>query len=838
MGLRHTITAPRVRALITAGFAGCLCAGAGMVSGSGAHPVSNTTTHKARALGTPANETSPLLALAQRPAQHGNPANDEPPDYRMAHVALPGPVPIDAFNQAVSQAQSLAAATAQQAPDIAATTWNFSGPTNIGGRITDLAIDPTNGNTVYAATAGGGVWKSTDGGLTFAPAWPADNVQTTGAIAIAPNGTLFLGTGESNPGGGSITYGGTGIYRSSDGGASWQNVGLPTSYAFGRIAVSPVDSNTIFAAAAGNLFVPGGERGLYRSTDGGNTWSLVLPGANATTGAVDVVIDPQNPQIVWAAMWDHLRIPSFRNYGGLGSGVYKSIDGGTTWSPVTGITLNDPVHGMGRIGLAVAPSNDNDVYAIVITWDGPLGGFFATSNGGLTWTKTNDSTLTSSQTSYGWWFGRLTVDPGNPLRVFAGGVSQSVTTNGGTSFTNVTTGHADHHALLFDPTDSTHQHAYIGNDGGLDHSTNGGSSFTRATFQPWTQFYSVGISQTDDTRLVGGAQDNGANRSYTTTGSGSSSGWNSYVGGDGTETLIDPANQEDVFGCSQYGSCSHFSLGGDDVGVPIVDNSSTRNNWFSPIVLDPASPQTTFYFAGNQLNRCNAASICTTISPDLTGNPTVTDPFYPNYGTITTIGAGPLTSNLIIVGTDTGYIQYTHDGGTTWTRSTDPNLPNAWVTRLAIDPSNVNIDYATFSAFRTGDHTAYVMRSTDGGVTWSDISGDLPQAPVNDIKVVGSRLVVASDLGVYITGDLGAHWFKLGSNLPLAPVDEIQYQSANNEIVAATFGRGMWIAALPSTLPSVVPEAPLGAVLMVVGAAGLVAVAARRRQRQKALTAK
>jgi hypothetical protein len=317
--------------------------------------------------------------------------------------------------------------------------------------------------------------------VTFAPAWPADNTQAMGALAIAPDGTLYAGTGEANPGGGSITYGGTGIYRSRDGGASWQVVGLPNSWAFGRIAVDATDSNIVFAAAAGNLFVPGGDRGLYKSTDGGNTWNLALAGANATTGAVDVVVDPQNHQRIWAAMWDHIRQPSLRTYGGVGSGLYESLDGGTLWTRITGVSLLDPTQ-VGRIGVAVAPSNDNDVYAILITWDGPLGGFFYSSDGGATWGKSNDSTLTSSQTSYGWWFGRVTVDPANPLHVFAGGLSQSVSSDGGKTWTNVSTGHADHHALVFDPT--TANRAYMGNDGGVEVSTNSGAAWTRATYQP------------------------------------------------------------------------------------------------------------------------------------------------------------------------------------------------------------------------------------------------------------------------------------------------------------------------------------------------------------------
>jgi photosystem II stability/assembly factor-like uncharacterized protein len=559
----------------------------------------------------------------------------------------------------------------------------------------------------------------------------------------------------------------------------------------------------------------------------------VLPGATATTGAVDVVIDPNNPQRVWAALWDHLRVPSLRTYGGVGSGLFLSTDGGTNWTDET--LLLDPAMNrsdVGRIGIAVAPSDSNHVYAIVIRTFGQFMGFFASTNGGATtqWTKTVPSTLSSSQTSYGWWFGRLTVDPANAQRVFAGGVSLSLTTDGGVTWSNVTTGHADHHSVVFDPL--TAGHVYMGNDGGVEHSADSGSTWTRATVQPYTQFYSVDVSQTDATRLVGGAQDNGANRSYSGVGGGTSSGWNSYVGGDGTETVINPQNQLLVFGCSQYGSCTEFATGGDGTGVPISGTTSSRHNWFTPIVLDPANPITVVYYAGNQLNQSTDGGLTwSAISPDLTGNPTVTDPFYPNFGTITTVGPAPMASKVIVVGTDTGYIQYSHDGGTTWTKSTDPHLPGAYVSRLAIDPSDPNVAYATFSAFRTGGHVPYVMRSADGGVTWTDISGDLPQATVNDIQVVSGELLVATDVGVYLSKTGGATWFKVGTGLPLSPIDMIRYQPATQQLFAASFGRGMWSVRL--NIPTAdVPEAPLVPLLVLgagIASAALISIRGRRR---------
>src|SRR5436190_18964562 len=336
----------------------------------------------------------------RRHEREESPPEDSFITQRVAH----GGIPVGALEKASAQAAALTLVTRQSHPQLATTPWQFVGPTNIGGRVVDIAVDPVAPDTIYVAAATGGVWKSTDRGGQFTSIWPLTNPQSMGALVIASNGTLFAGTGEANPGGGSITYGGAGVYRSVDGGANWQLVGLTNSGTIGRLAVDPTDSQHIFAAAAGNLFNPGGERGVYKSTDGGSTWTRVLVGDNDTTGAVDLAIDPSNPNRVFTAMWDHLREPDLRTYGGVGSGVYRSTDAGSTWQRLTN-GLPGPATTVGRIGVALAASNPQRVYAIVNQTNGSFQGFYRSDDGGDSWTILSpNSTLAGAQATYGWWF--------------------------------------------------------------------------------------------------------------------------------------------------------------------------------------------------------------------------------------------------------------------------------------------------------------------------------------------------------------------------------------------------------------------------------------------------
>jgi photosystem II stability/assembly factor-like uncharacterized protein len=706
-----------------------------------------------------------------------------PEDGYVSERVTKGGIPAGALARAALQARAVAAQTLAEDPAAAKPKWKFIGPTNIGGRILDIAVDPNAGNTIYVGTASGGVWKSTDGGATVKQAWPISNPQPIGALAVASDGTLYAGTGEAGPGGGSITYGGSGIWKSTDGATTWKKTGKFTSPVVGRIVIDPTNPSRIFVAATGDLFNPGGGRGVYRSTDAGAHWKRVLQGDNGTTGAVDLAMDPSDPDRIYAAMWDHRREPDLRTYGGVGSGVYRSTDGGATWNRLAN-GLPAPSANIGRIGLAVSPSTPKRVYAIVISTNGSYQGFYRSNDSGDTWTQMAASGLSGSQSSYGWWFGRIWVDPADQDRVFVAGVPLELSTNGGQSFGGAGAVHADQHAMAWDPKQSGR--VYLGNDGGLYHSDTNGSSWTHATSEPFTQFYSVDVSEQDDTRLVGGAQDNGTLRSW--------ANWGDYTGGDGEEALIDPTNQNNIYGCSQYGACSRSTNGGNS-SLSFGSTVSDRYNWFTPVQFDPSNPQV-IYLGGNRLNRStNGAASFSVISPDLTGGPG-RDSQYP-FGTITTVAASKTNAQELLVGTDDGRVWYTTNQGGSWTRSTDSDIPGFWVSRVAIDPSNAQVAYATFSGYRGGSQKAYVLKSTDGGATWSDISGNLPTAPVNDIVVSGGTLYVATDVGVYSTTDGGATWRTLGKGLPATPVDDLELSVSANELFAASFGRGMWKVALP-----------------------------------------
>ncbi len=712
-----------------------------------------------------------------------------PEDWFITQRVSHGGIPAGALERAGAQAAAMSAEMWPSQQLAAAPRWTFVGPTNIGGRVVDIAVDPVAADTIYIAAATGGVWKSVDKGANFTAIWPAANTQSMGALVITSAGTLFAGTGEANPGGGSMTYGGSGIYRSTDHGASWQLVGLTDSGAIGRLAVDPTNSQHLFAAVAGHLYNRGGERGVYETTDGGTSWNQVLAGDTDTTGAADLAIDPTNPNRVFAAMWDHFREPDLRTYGGVGSGLYRSTDGGTSWSrltnglPAAGSTI-------GRIGVGLAPSNPQRLYALIISTNGLFQGFYRSDNGGDSWTKLpNDGNLSSAQSTYGWWFGRVWVDPVNDAHVFGPGVFLCESKNSGQSFTAQFSPHADDHAMTWDP--KVPNRVYLGNDGGVYRSDVNGSNdqWTFAVNQPFTQFYSVDVSEQDSSRLVGGAQDNGVNRSY-----GGGIGWNTYVGGDGLEALIDPADQNNVYGCSQYGVCSRSTNGGNTTIDFTGSTVSSRRNWLSPLQFDPAN-SSVLYYAGDRVNRSTDRGVhWSVISPDLTGGPG-RDQSYP-FGTVTTVAAAKTDSNRVYAGTDDGRLWFTTNLGTNWTQVTDSDVTGNWVTRVAADPVNSQIGYATFSGFRSGVALPYVLKTTDGGTSWASISGNLPQAPVNDIVIVGTDLYVASDVGVFRSVNGGRKWKPAGARLPNVPVTDLEYRAASNALYAATFGRGIYMLQL------------------------------------------
>lgn len=666
-------------------------------------------------------------------------------------------------------------------------SWTSEGPTNIGGRVTGVAVDPTLPDTVYVAAASGGVWKSTDAGATYQPTWPASFPQATGAIAAASDGTVYVGTGEANPGGGSMTYEGDGIYKSTDHGASWQHVGLVSSATIGAIAVDPTNPQRVYVAAAGSLFRDGGDRGVYRSTDGGAHWTQVLAGTTPATGALDIQVDPTNPNRIYASMWDRRRTPELRIYAGVGSGLYRSTDGGTSWqrlSNVTSLAPGDTVGltsapTLGRIGIGVATTIPGRVYVITSSY-GPFGselGFYRSDDAG-------DSFAAATKANAGgdiWWTGRVWVDPADGNHVFVPGVSLRVSTDGGTTWANTAGMHVDHHAMAWDP--NVPGRVYEGNDGGAYRSDASGATTTwvKGTVEPWTQFYSVAVSEQDPTRIAGGTQDNGSLRTWGAT------RWNSWGGGDGEQNLINPVNQDIGFNCSQFGSCRR-TINGGSTFQSLRGRVADRYNWFAPLQFAADDPNVV-YSGGDILNRSTDGGLnYAPISPDLTGGPGH-DPVYP-FGTLTTVGSSRTDPNEIVVGTDDGRVQVTADLGATWTVE---RAGRQWVTRAKVDPTDRDRIWVTLSGYRAGTGDGHVLVTENRGLTWKDVTGLLPNAPVNDVVIGPDGFVfVATDVGVFRGTPTGQAWFRVGTGLPLAAVTDIQYNAASGRLFAATFGRGVY----------------------------------------------
>ena len=753
-----------------------------------------------------------------------------------------------AYAEAIDQAVALGERTREVDPALAGTQWTLQGPRNIGGRVVGLAIDPDDPTVLYAAAASGGVWKSTDGGSTFEPAWPANVTQAMGDITNDSLGTLYAGTGEANPGGGSVVYGGNGVYKSTDGGRTWEHVGLARTGAIGRIAVDPQDDRRIFVAAAGNLFRPGQQRGLYVSEDAGASWELAFEPPNGTTGAIDVSIDPQNPDNILVAMWDHYRTPDARVYGGPGSGVWRSTDGGDSWARASEITLPDP-NETGRIGVAFAPSDPDRAYAVIANkLDGTHGAFFRSDDGGATWDELPvDANLRATNSSYGGWFSRIFVDPDDADRLFVAGMELTESIDGGDSFLNqtsylvgVATGahqvavHADQHAMVWHP--AVPGLVFLGNDGGVYRSAADGRAGTwlAADVQGWTQHYSVDVAEQAPEYTVTGLQDNLCMQSADADGVVSDFAWTKFgFCGDGLETVVDPANPARGFACSQYGACGRTLAGAPRDLVGGTFPRGDRQGWFADIEYDPSNPAIVWTHTNYLWRSTNSGDGWTRYSEDLSTDPEQLDP-NPGYklrGVATTIApVGDGTSAW--VGTDEGLLWLVDENGQTLVE--DEDLPGArtrgdgtiepglWITKVLVDQATGDV-YVAYSGFRNDDEDAQVFRSTDDGATWEDISGDLPSAPVNSLEMAGDALVAATDVGVFLTRDAGEDWLRVGGNLPTVPVMDLRYHAPTNQLIAATFGHGIQRLVLPGA-PAAAADAATGAVATASGAASAVGV--------------
>jgi photosystem II stability/assembly factor-like uncharacterized protein len=724
-----------------------------------------------------------------------------------------GTIPDAAVNQAI--AQSNAMGQASKGSPSTDQVWTELGPSNIGGRIRDVAADPTTKDVVYIATGSGGLWRSTDGGQTFATAWDSQLPQSMGAVAVDSQGVVWAGTGEVDHGGGSAYYG-KGIYKSADDGATWTNMGLEDGDTIGQIVIDPSNDNRVFVAVMGALHtLDDPDRGLFMTENGGASWTRVLTPQSTNTGAVDVTINKKNPDVMLATTWDKTRDEKSRIYGPH-SYVYRSIDGGHTWANVhnaplpqspTDPALQNPDTLVGRMGVDFSDSDANRAYLISSTARGNYNGFFTSTDAGATWTAvgpTSGGPLQQISGGFAWWFGRVYVDPVNPLHVFVSGVSLAESTNGGLTWITSQTPHADQHGLEFDPF--TANKVFLGNDGGFYWSLENGRArgvWSKTPRLPVTQFYAMDVSVQDASRVNAGSQDNNSLKSWANDNT-VNGDWFAYVGGDGMMNRIDPTNDRKFYGCSQNGGCRRFFPGSNN-GVAMTIPGA-RKNWVAP--LEFAADPRFLFGASENVYRIDTEPANTTprawaqISGDLTEG---TEPRAPGFGTVTALGTTTADPNLVYAGTDSGLMWVSRNAmappaEVTWTKLESPVFPGRWVTRVTVDPQNAKIAWATFSGWRSGDGYPHIVMTSDGGNTWADIAGKkLPQAPINDVIRHPSKpkwLFIATDVGVYRTTNLGKTWLKVGANLPLVPINDIELHAGSNTLYAATYGRSVWTTSL------------------------------------------
>ena len=718
--------------------------------------------------------------------------------FYLQRVSRDGRLNLQARAAAMLHARQLRARLAARSSLDATGSWKLRGPLNVGGRVADLVGDPADASKFYVGAASGGVWKTSDGGATFTPIFDDQGSLSIGALAIDPRDSrvLYVGTGEASPGGGSVTYPGDGVWKTGDGGATWQHLGLDQTIAIGRIVVDPQHPDTVFVAAMGNLFSRNVDRGVYRSQDGGRSWTKVLF-VSDIAGAVDLAIDPVDPRRVFAATWERIRFPQQRIYGGPGSGVWLSTDGGTTWTRLAG-GLPAPDTEPSRIGVAIAPSSPGTVYAVYYRKaDTTLEGLFRSTDGGTSWTRQPATNLGAILGNQGTWSGRIFVHPGNPDEVWVDGVGLARSTDGGASFRSVGGLHADHHAQWFFPANPAI--VLKGNDGGVYRSSDGGTAWTHFDNLPISQFYTVEAHPKEPFKIYGGMQDNGVKRTTT----GSAGDWSNVTGGDGFEVHVDPANTAVIYSESQFGALRRSSNGGASFSSA-TSGITGRLNWKTPLAFDPVSTgtavTTTLYLGANQLFRStNAAASWTAISGDLTDGDQGVGGVV--FGTITTVAVAPSNHNTLYIGTDDGNVWLTRDAGQSYSH-VDLTLPKLWVTRVAVDPADDAVAYVTFSGFRVDQPLAHVFRTTNHGTTWSDVSGDLPDAPVNEILLdprQSSTLYVGTDVGVFVSHDLGASWAPLGVGLPEGVVvtDLKLLPGPPAMLFAATYGRSIFSIELP-----------------------------------------
>lgn len=665
--------------------------------------------------------------------------------------------------------------------------WTPRGPLNVGGRITALAVDPRDDTRVYAAAAEGGILRSEDAGQHWTPLFDQGASLAMGAVALDPNDPdiVYAGSGEVNPGGGSVAYGGAGLFRSLDRGETWSSIGLEESGAIGRICVDPSDPDRVFVAAMGQLWEADPHRGVYRTTNGGAAWELVLFVAE-DTGCVDLIQNPDQPDLLFAAMWQRMRQTEAYDYGGPECAVYRSDDGGDSWTLVSGTGgLPAPSSQGGRIGLSLCAADPGVICAVYADRTGYFDGLYRSINGGSSWTQTNDGALSGVFASYGWWFGNVRVHPSDPLTIFVLGLGFYRSTNGGSSWSSAAGGmHVDHHALAFGP--GANPVMYEGNDGGVYRSGNGGTAWSKLPNLPVTQIYRLALDAGNPNVLYLGAQDNGTNKSL-----GALDDFDNIYGGDGFGPLVHPTNSQQVWALYQYGGLGYSSNGGGSFSGA-TGGTSGRVAWNAPLVQDPTDADRR-YFGTDKVFRSASNTSWTAVSGDLTGGPHQGNAGQVR-GTLTALGVSSLDGQVLWAGSDDGVVSVSENGGSSWT-DVSAGLPVRWITSIRPDPFDRETAYLTVSGFRWAESAAHLFKTGDLGASWQPIGAGLPDAPANDVipdPLNPGTLWTATDLGVFVTVNDGASWSMLGFDLPRVVVNHLAFDPVQRRLFAGTYGRSVF----------------------------------------------
>ncbi len=685
--------------------------------------------------------------------------------------------------------------------------WRLVGPFR-GGRVLAVTGIPGDPYTFYFGGVAGGVWRTTDAGISWTPLTDKEPFASVGAIAVAESnpGVIYVGTGEACIRG-NISYG-NGVYKSPDGGKSWSYIGLKDTQHIAKVLVHPRNPDIVYVAALGHAYGPNPERGVYRSTDGGKNWEKVLY-KDEKTGAIDLAFDPHNPNVMFAALFEVQRTPWSLSSGGPGSGLYRSVDGGTTWKRLEGKGLPDGI--MGRIGVSVSGADSNRVYALI---EAKEGGLFRSDDGGDTWAKVNDD---QRLTQRAWYFTHIFADPRSADAVYMLNTGVFRSNDGGKSLTLLPAPHGDHHGLWIDPTNP--QRMINGNDGGATISVDGGKSWSTEYNQPTAQFYHVAADNRLQYYLYGAQQDN------STVGIASRSDdgyigrqhWYDVGGGESGYIIPDPRDANIVYAGSGGGALTRFdkrTQQAQDITVWPMDGAGHgakdlkyRQAWTDPIAMSPYNPDVLYTAAEVVFKSTDHGMSWSVISPDLTrndkskqessGGPLTKDnTTVEYYDTVFALAESPLQKDLIWAGTDDGLIQLTRDGGQHWTSVTPKGIPEwSLVSLIEASPHDAGTAYAAVDTHKLDDLKPYIYKTADFGKTWTKITNGIPDgaythAVREDPKQRG-LLYAGTETGVYVSFDDGAHWQSLQLNLPTSPIHDLMVKE--DDLAVATHGRSFWV---------------------------------------------